>query len=226
LIELAVVLFIISLMLGGLLVPLATQIEIESRRDTEDKLEEIKEALIGFAIINGRFPCPTTTANPANALYGFEDAACNPAGASPAGSIDGILPWKTLGIDEYDAWGRRRNATGDAWIGYWRYRVHRDFSNVGALFTLATDPTLVTGPEILAVQDNAGNSLTPATEPPVAIIYSTGVNQTEDGENGDYEATNGLYEENAEIENVFDDITIWISRPILYNRMVTAGMLP
>jgi len=224
LIELAIVLFIIGLMLGGLLVPFAAQVEIENRRETENKLDEIKEALIGFAITNGRLPCPSTTANPANALYGFEDAGCNPAGASPAGSIDGILPWKTLGVDEYDTWGSRRIATGDAWTGYWRYRVHRDFSNTGALFTLASDPTAT---DNLSIQDSATNSLTPATEPPEAIIYSAGANLTEDGENGDaYEATNGVYEANAVIENTFDDITIWINRPLLYSIMVKAGVLP
>jgi len=69
LVELAMVLFIVSLLLGGLLVPLATQIEARQRSDAEEQLERIREALIGFAIINGRFPCHTTTTDPASASF-------------------------------------------------------------------------------------------------------------------------------------------------------------
>src|ERR1700740_2544337 len=56
--ELAVVLGIVGLLLGGLMVPLAAQTDIRYRSDTEKALADIREALIGFAIVNGRLPCP------------------------------------------------------------------------------------------------------------------------------------------------------------------------
>ena len=60
LIELAVVLFIVGLMLGGLLTPLATKVEYENINETSIALNEIKESLLGFAIANGYLPCPDT----------------------------------------------------------------------------------------------------------------------------------------------------------------------
>ena len=58
LIELSVVVLVITLLLGSLLIPLATQVEQRNMSETQKRLQEIKEALIGFAIANGRFPCP------------------------------------------------------------------------------------------------------------------------------------------------------------------------
>ncbi len=58
LIELAIVLVVVALLIGGLLVPLSMQIEQQRIRDTQKTLEEIKEALVGFAIANGRLPRP------------------------------------------------------------------------------------------------------------------------------------------------------------------------
>ena len=59
-IELAVAVLILTLLLGSILVPLATQVEQRKVSDTRKALDEIREALIGFAIINGRLPCPDT----------------------------------------------------------------------------------------------------------------------------------------------------------------------
>ena len=58
LVELAVVIAIIALLLGALLVPLATQHQLRKNKEAERELREIKEALIGFAIANGRLPWP------------------------------------------------------------------------------------------------------------------------------------------------------------------------
>lgn len=58
LVEIAMVLLIISLLLGSLLVPLGGVFEQSKRQITTAQLEEINQALIGFAIVNGRLPCP------------------------------------------------------------------------------------------------------------------------------------------------------------------------
>jgi len=226
LVELAMVLLIISLLLGGLLMPLATQMEGRQRGDAQQQLETIREALIGFAIVNGRLPCHTTQTNPANASYGLEDTTCNLTGLT----ADGILPWKTLGLNTgRDPWGVERTASTDPWLGYWRYRVHSSFYATFALTTASA-----TG-NMLCIQDSAGNLLVSTSETPVAIIYSTGADRAADGQNATYEATSTstncvastpiLYQ-GGPVSGTFDDITVWLTRPLLFNRMVTVGRLP
>jgi len=212
LVEMAIVLVIVGLLLGGLLMPLSAQVEQRRIGETQKSLDEIKEALIGYVIIHGSFPCPTTQTDPANANYGAPDPTCT----SP--TAEGYIPWKTLGVAETDAWGIKRTTVASPWIGYWRYRVDRNFSSA---FTLTTG---FSG-DALSVQDSAGNPLTTTTERPVAIIFSTGKNTTADGQNASYETTSGIYQSDVPI-STFDDITIWISRPVLFNRMVSAQKLP
>lgn len=212
LIELAIVLSIVGLLLGGLLVPISAQMEMQAYRKTSENLSEIKEALIGFAILNGRLPCPTTEIDPSSANYGVEDATCN----SP--TAEGYLPWKTLGITETDAWGSGRSGATDAWTGYWRYRVDRNFS---VAFNLTSNFSA----DALSVQNSAGNALTTTTERPVAIVYSTGKNITADGQNASYETASGIYQSDTPSSN-FDDMLIWLNRPLLINRLITAGKLP
>lgn len=237
--ELAIVLVIIALALGGMLTPLGSLLGSRQRAEAGIELERIKEALVGFAMIHGYLPCPTTTADPDDAMYGLEDAAC---GSDPG--TEGYIPWRTLGVSEVDPWGIPRNATTDPFTGYWRYRVDRNFGNSGESFTMKTALA-----ENLSVVNSGGKLLTAPTETPVAIIYSTGANLTQDGENasfegapcgntGGYDAGRGtscpdgepLYQggdvSGAGATAAFDDIVVWLSRPRLFNRMVTAGRLP
>lgn len=216
LVELAMVLFIISLVLGGLLVPLASQLEVRQRSVTLDGLERIKESLIGFAMINGRLPCPTTETDPSNANYGREDTVCS------APTAEGYLPWMDLGVDEYDPWGTARLASTDPMYGRWRYRVDRRFSCDASPCTDTQMALADVWQDNLDVQDENGNALTSTSEPPVAIIYSTGENQTADGANATWDTT---YQGGAATSS-FDDIVVWVTRPLLFSRMVAAGTLP
>lgn len=58
LIEIAIVLVIISVLITIVAVPLAAQRELSARAETSKQLELAKEALVGFALANGRLPCP------------------------------------------------------------------------------------------------------------------------------------------------------------------------
>ncbi|WP_170285876.1 type II secretion system protein [Propionivibrio limicola] len=206
--ELAIVLTIIALLLGGMLIPLSAQRDIQQMNEAQRQLLEIKEALHGFAVINGRLPCPTTTSDPAAAKYGIEDASCV--------NVDGYLPWKSLGLPETDPWGARRSAAADPFTGYWRYRVDSAFASA---FTLTTEPT-----SALTVKDASGNAMTQTTpNSPVAILYSTGPDLTANGLNADSDTT--TYEA-GERSSSIDDLVVWIGRPVLFSRMITAGKLP
>src|SRR3990167_394325 len=170
LIELAVALFIVSLLLGGLLAPLSAQIQARRISDTNKSLHEIKEPLLGFAIIhNARLPCPATETDPFNINYGLENCSVT----------EGFLP----------------------------YRVDVNYLAVFSMNTHTADE--------LIILDEAGNPMTTIDpvaeiyEYTVAIIYSTGMNRTPDGENA-----------------VPDDILIWLSRAQLFMQLEFAGTLP
>jgi len=215
LVEMAVVLVIVGLMLGGMMIPLSAQMDRQKAFETKKRMEEIKEALIGFAILHGRFPCPSTVVDPSNAGFGVEDAVCPPATAP---TQDGYLPWKTLGVAETDGWGVTQASATGGMVGYWRYRVDRNYFglfNLGTAF--ATDA--------LKVQDSAGNSLTTTTERPVVIVISSGKDNALNGENADYEDASGVYQSDV-LAPAFDDFTMWISRPLLFNRLIASGRLP
>lgn len=221
LVELAIVLLIVTLLLGGLLPTVSSQIEQQHRNETRKQMEEIRQALFGFAIINGRLPCPTNQADPTNINYGSEDPLlCN---------VEGYLPWKTLGVAENDAWGSKRGSAADPWTGYWRYRADRNFNGaLGSAISLNSafgTCTPIPASDCLSIQDSSGLTQNNATERPVAIVYSTGPNLAADGQNTSLEALGGTYQSDTPNPN-FDDILIWISRPQLFNRMVTAGKLP
>lgn len=210
LMEMAIVLTIVGLLMAGLLPTLSGQIEVQRRNETTKQLNEIRDALFGYAVINGKLPCPTYTADPTDASYGVAPATCT---AAP--TAEGYLPWKTLGITEMDAWGVKRIGTTSDWKGYWRYRVDRQFASAVTISTTTLDS--------LVVRDAAGAALTANSERPVAIVYSTGPDLIPSGLNTG--AFNDEYQSDAPSTD-FDDMLIWFSRPQLINRMVAAGKPP
>ena len=214
LVELAIVLIIVALLINGLMVPISTQQDAKATNTTELALTEIREALMGYALINQKLPCPmpTSVTDPASAAYGVAGSDC---------SIEGILPWKSLGVSEVDAWGQKRSTTTDSFAGYWRYRLHPNFN---ATISSAVKPYDVTNLEML-LYNHAGNLLHVKSsvdgESPVAVVYSTGKNRTADGQNT---GANLTYEA-GEPTPAFDDQLLWISRPTLFSRLAAAGKL-
>ncbi len=125
LIEMAVAVFIIALLLGSILVPLTTQVEQRQISDTQKALEEIKEALIGFAVAKGHLPCPDLTTG-TNSNDGQEDVVVM---LGTCANVEGNVPWATLGVANADPWGNR-----------FRYRVSSNFAQraPAVTFTLAS----------------------------------------------------------------------------------------
>ncbi len=225
LIEVAVVMFIIVLLLGSILVPLTTQVEQRQISDTQKTLEEIREAVIGYTIANRYLPCPDLTAG-ANSNDGQEDVTggiCNAA--------EGNLPWATLGIVGFDSWGNR-----------FRYRVDPNYSSHSTPFNLSSDSTLrvctTAACTTLLTSGTAGQGA-------VAVIISHGKNGL-GAVNALTNAPNPAPTSADELENTdndisfvsrvqtavgttageFDDIGVWLSKNVLFNRMVAAGKLP
>ena len=211
LVELAMVLVILALLGGILLVHLARRIEARDRQAALERLRDIQSALTGFAIIHGRLPCPSTATDPADARYGVEDAApCTFA-------VEGRLPWRTLALPATDPWGSARMAPGDGWAGHWRYRVDPAFTTapIGA----ATAPVAN-----LQIRSHDGNRITTTDSQAVAIVYSTGPDREANGLDARYSATAPSYQA-GEATADFDDLLVWLGRPLLIARIAQAGRL-
>lgn len=108
LIELAIVLFILTLLMAGAMTPLSRQIVERQSADTRRGLMDVKTTLLGYALSHrtpaGRpyLPCPDRHEGP-QANDGEEDRLADGGCAVPGGN----LPWITLGLAETDAWGNR-----------------------------------------------------------------------------------------------------------------------
>lgn len=240
LIEIAVVLFIIVLLLGSILVPLQTQVEQSQISTTEKALDEIKQALIGFALTNSYLPCPDTTG----------DGVSDPNMGGTCSNSVGFIPWVTLNVSRGDVWGNR-----------FRYRVTPDFTN-----TPLSAGACLTGDGRLGLCDNGNitiNTRDPSTKTiqalatnVVAVIISHGKNGygatsiegvARSSPIGADETTNaasgttfisrtfvGPTTSTSACSDTttgspyceFDDILTWISRYTLFNRMVVLGKLP
>ncbi len=235
LLELAVVMFILALLLSSLLVPLGTQVDQSNISATQKSLDDVEEALIGFALANGRLPCPadpTIATGLPNA--GVETTTCT------GGAVNGVLPWATLGVNETDAWGRR-----------YTYRVTAIFADAISTTFGASCPAGTTATQSsfalcsqgdITITDGSSNI---ATNIPAVVVshgkdgygaYTTLGTQLpttaagpDELENTNANATfvSRTYTDNpAATGGAFDDIVVWITPNILLNRMVAAGKLP
>jgi prepilin-type N-terminal cleavage/methylation domain-containing protein len=205
LLELAIVLFILSLLLGGPIMPLSAQREARQWRMAEHGLADIHAALLGYAILHGHLPCPDWESSSQQPGYGVAVDHCATLAS------EGFLPFKSLGLENgLDPWGHR-----------WRYRVDRQFANAAAPIAIDTD---FSGEDRLKIVNLQNEDLTTNAERPVVIIYSVGPNGRADGENASFEAGGGRYQSGPPTPE-FDDQMRWLARPALMSRLVAAGRM-
>ncbi len=234
LMEMAIVLLIVGLLLGGLLPTVGSQIEVQRMKDTRKQLDEIQQALFGYAITNSRLPCPASSAS--NGAESFADGGSATNG-NCSNFNNGFIPAVTLGLSPVDSQGYAI----DAWNNRIRYAVSSALSNA---LTKSNGMSLTTTPNLFVcstASTTVGCSVANSTlaSNAVSVIYST-------GKNGGYGGTGADETENpnpnsADNDSVFvshtlapigaengefDDMVVWISPNILFNRMVTAGKLP
>lgn len=112
LIEMAVAMFVLAFLLGSILVPLSTQVETRQIADTQKTMDEIRDALFGFAATNGYLPCADrqtgSGANDGSEDFDAATGLCSLiSGSGSNKSSAGNVPWVTLGLGNQDAWGNR-----------------------------------------------------------------------------------------------------------------------
>ena len=248
--ELAVVVVIVGLLMGGLTLTLSTQLDQRRRSETQQTLEQARDALVGYAIANGRLPCPAMVAivSGADTLTGIEQHT----GGVCTAPYYGYFPAVTVGLSPTDAQGYLL----DAWGHRIRYAVTQTSSSAFTTTTPAGQmkalglSSLTPDLQVCSSSTNmttgasatcgAGYSLSTGT---VAVILSLGANGApgatglSSGVSNDEirnAKTSTSYNDRAfvyhtpaaaESGNEFDDIVTWLSPSVLYNRMVAAGAI-
>lgn len=254
LIELTVVFTIVAILLSSLLYTLSAQSEARSRELALSRLEQAKELLISFALVNGRLPCPARCSNFPTCNDGGDEAG---AGGVCTDNYAGYLPGRALGFQPVDGNGYAL----DAWGNRIRYAVSRTSTGAAANhFTVAANlksngiNTQPTDLLICATSTAAGfNAATPTCGPATnrvsntntvaAVIWSQGKNLlTMPAGNAD-EQVNNKHLLPAALNNnptfvwhdprpqgavggEYDDLLLWIPAGQFYGRLIAAGVLP
>ncbi len=224
LVEIAIVLVIVGLMIGGLITPLSMQLEQRKVAETQKALDEAKEALLGFALQYGYLPCPAVSAG-----NGQEDRSGDNC---RNGRRQGFLPWATLGLAKLDSWNH-----------LYFYSVTPAFSDSVHHFTL------LTARDITVFTRDSGGKLASATAdndiPALVLSYGKngyGARNEQGGAVPNASNSNRDEKVNMAASQIFisrlasdnpaapggdyDDMLAWVSPNILYNRMVAAQKLP
>jgi len=205
LVEMAIVLTIVGLLMATLLPSLSAQIEQQRRAETKKYMEDVRNALIGYAVINEYLPCPDTDG----------DGASNTPCQDVATKQFGTLPYKDLGVTSADAFGV-------ALV----YGVSKKFADSSAHFTLSDIGTMR-----VCTTQSCSPSTTILTSAAPAVLVSRGPNwaltpSSDETENTDSATSGDLDFVSHDIASDFDDLVVWLSSNSLANRMVAAGKLP
>lgn len=251
LVEIAIVVLVLGLLLASLLGPLSVRIEQQEIRKTAEQMEEIKEALYGYAMDKEALPCPAADDD------GRAEDCCatTPTCTGPA-DPEGWVPWQTLGLERGDAWGflfRYRvtpvftvpddDGICDPDDGDVPAKADLDLCDGGDITVKsrgydkpASPGNLVTQiPAIIVSHGKNGRGATPALGGPA--IPGPGATAADELENLDgdkifltrhYTTDDPTCDDNDTSKSYcgFDDIVVWISANVLKYRLVQAGRLP
>lgn len=232
LVEVAIALVVVGLLIAGGMNLMTASSESSRYKSTQTSLNEIKQSLQGYYVINQRLPCPDTDL-PNTAGFGEENVT-----AGVCDATRGWLPHLTLGA----------GGNGDAWGERFKYVVSGDNSN---FFTTKTTNCTYTrptsaSPTTVRVQDlttsGAANYLSDFN---AFVVLSTGKNgrQTNTGmtgafsNNGGCSSLNALEQENCDDDSVlrygtnmsdgsslvFDDLLVWIGDMPLLHQLIKNG---
>ncbi len=243
-----------ALLLGGLLVPLGSQVESRKIDETQRILDQAREALLGYVAANGYFPCPASaSSNGQEPATTDHTAGTCPASVLGTGAYVGFLPAVTLGFTPVDTSGYAL----DAW-GFQQNRIRYAVANANVTATsscpvaLTTPFTRINGMRRVTMgciqtlttllyvcstgtgvsSTGCASTTTELSDNSIAVIWSLGANAPTGGssphedKNIDNDRVFVLAPYSKASGSVFDDQITWIGPPMLFSRLVGAGMLP
>ncbi len=212
LVEMAIVMVVIGTLLGGLIIPLSTQQDTARRRETGVLLQDIQEALLGFAATNGRLPCPATSSSNGLSAPNSATTACT--------SNHGFVPGRTLGLTSATD---SNNRPLDRWSNPIRYSL-----TAAAGGAYSNNITLGLVPDFQICTENT--CAAPIADNVVAVIFSQGSDGASttspdqlENTDGDAQFVRRTLSEAAGAE--FDDEIIWLSPNVLALQLVRSGRL-
>jgi prepilin-type N-terminal cleavage/methylation domain-containing protein len=133
--ELAVVLVLVGLLIGGAIMTFSAQVEQRTREETLRRLNAAAESIVAFAIVNKRLPCPARFTSAGSHSQG-QESFCVTATGTCAGSetttvqahgncsnfYDGFVPAASIALQPVDSSG----FAVDTWGNRLRYAIARD----------------------------------------------------------------------------------------------------
>lgn len=246
LLEVMVVMLILTLLLMGLSVPLAAQVSMRRHEETRRLLDEAREAVLGFAALHGRLPCPATAASRGEESFAAGGSATD---GNCAAFHDGFLPAATLGLSPLDDEGFARDGWG-AVANRLRYAVSGDGRVIGSVanpltraggMQQATLAALGDAPGYLVVCNSGaaasasgcGPAANQLTRRAAFVLLSLGANAPAQPPAGADERRNvdgdGVFvsrDASMGPGNEFDDLLAWVPVNVLAGRLIAAGRLP
>jgi type II secretory pathway pseudopilin PulG len=240
------VMLILTILLAGLSVPLATQVALRRQEETRRILDDAREAVLGFAATQGRLPCPASATSRGEESFAAGGSALD---GHCSNFHDGFLPAASIGLSPLDAEGFARDGWGTP-ANRIRYAVFGDGRAVGGVanpltrsggMRLATLAALGDAPGYLvicgvgdaATASGCGPAANQLTRRAAFVLLSPGPNASSRPAPGSDESRNldgdGVFvsrEASMAQASAFDDTVSWVPLNVLAGRMIAAGRLP
>jgi prepilin-type N-terminal cleavage/methylation domain-containing protein len=255
LIEIAVVLVIIGVLIGGFIGTFTDRIETTRRDNTRQQLEDVRTAILGYASAEGRLPCPTRA---------IDGGVAQPVAGGVCTQTHGFVPARTIGLSgAYNS----DNLLIDSWGNPIRYSVtianssaftkpvgtgNGGIRDIG-MATLNPNITICDGDSTSASSCVGSNEIV-SNAPFVIIslgkdgadfIAATAPN-SDQGENAGEATVSAFatgenivytvgdnrvfvsksYSSVDSVAGQFDDLILWTSPYVFYGQMIEAGQLP
>jgi len=245
LLEVWVVLVVLAVLLGGLALPLAAQVQMRRQEELRRQMEEARDAVMGFAAAQGRLPCPAVEGS------GGAESFAPGADASTGECADfygGFLPAASLGLTGVDAegfardpWGSPRNRLryavfgGASVNGIANPLTRTDGMRMATLAGLGAASHFVficsTGAQASA--SGCGPASRQLTRRAAFVILSLGPTATaapaaasDEARNLDGDAVFVSREWSMAPGLEFDDVLLWVPIHLVTHRLIAAGRLP
>lgn len=236
---------IVAFLVAGAIATFTSVTEQRSYDETVRRLNASVDAIIAFAVINRRLPCPALVST-----TGVESPA---GGGTCSTSYAGFVPGITVGAQPtdssgyvVDSWGNRiryavagvaaplAGCTGSSTVPHFTSQANLKANGVSCKPGITDLDICTTSVGINATSCNTANRL--ASQSTIAfIVFSTGKNgavvasygaDETANTNGDAVFVSRPPSDSTATNGNFDDIVVIVPAGVLYQKLIAAGALP